>query len=106
LPKLTKRARSLAGRIEFCYTRKHGSWLNSAENELSSLTCQCVSDRRFPDVATLCEETNAWSIDINTTQRGVDWQMRIDDARMKLKSVYPTIKLSVLSAILFPNLVR
>ena len=87
-----ERARSLVRRIEFCYTPKHGSWLNIAENELSSLTRQCVSDRRFPDVATLREETNAWSIDINTTQRGVDWQMRIDDARMKLKSVYPTIK--------------
>ena len=46
-----KRARSLVRRIEFCYTPKHGSWLNIAENELSSLTRQCVSDRRFADVA-------------------------------------------------------
>jgi hypothetical protein len=88
-----ERARSLVRRIDFCYTPKHGSWLNIAENELSSLTRQCVSDRRFPDVATLCEETDAWSTDVNATQRGVDWQMKIDDARTKLKSVYPTIKL-------------
>jgi hypothetical protein len=88
-----ERARNLVRRIEFCYTPKHGSWLNIAENELSSLTRQCVSDRRFPDVATLREETAAWSDDVNTTQRGVDWQMTIDDARTKLKSVYPTIKL-------------
>ena len=88
-----ERARSLVRRIEFCHTPKHGSWLNIAENELSSLTRQCVSDSRFADVATLREETDAWSTDVNATQRGVDWQMKIDDARMKLKSVYPTIKL-------------
>jgi len=80
-------------RIEFCYTPKHGSWLNIAENELSSLTRQCVSGRRFASVVALREETDAWSIDVNTAQRGVDWQMRIDDARTKLKSVYPKIKL-------------
>jgi len=88
-----ERARSLIRRIEFCYTPKHGSWLNIAENELSSLTRQCVADRRFADVATLQEETAAWSTDVTATQRGVDWQMKIDDARTKLKSVYPTIKL-------------
>ena len=47
-----ERARALVRRIEFCYTPKHGSWLNIAENELSSLTRQCVADRRFGDVAT------------------------------------------------------
>ncbi len=88
-----ERARALVRRIEFCYTPKHGSWLNIAENELSSLTRQCVSDRRFADVETLRAETKAWSKDVNATQRGVDWQMKIDDARTKLKSVYPTIKL-------------
>ena len=88
-----ERARALVRRLEFCYTPKHGSWLNIAENELSSLTRQCVADRRFGDVASLREETQAWSNDVNATQRGVDWQMKIDDARTKLKSVYPTIKL-------------
>jgi len=88
-----ERARSLIRRIEFCHTPKHGSWLNIAENELSSLTRQCVSGRRFADLGTLREETDAWSTDVNATQRGVDWQMKIDDARTKLKSVYPTIKL-------------
>jgi DDE superfamily endonuclease len=88
-----ERARQLVRRIEFCYTPKHGSWLNIAENELSSLTRQCVSDRRFGEIETLREETEAWSTDVNTTQRGVDWQMKIDEARTKLKSVYPTIKL-------------
>jgi hypothetical protein len=87
-----ERARALVRRIEFRHTPKHGSWLNIAENELSSLTRQCVAGRRFPDLETLRDETSAWSADVNSTQRGVDWQMRIDDARCKLKSVYPKIK--------------
>jgi hypothetical protein len=88
-----ERARQLVCRIEFCHTPKHGSWLNIAENELSSLTRQCVSGRRFEDIKTLQSETTAWSTDINRRQRGVDWQMKIDDARCKLTSVYPKIKL-------------
>lgn len=87
------RARRLVRRVEFRYTPKHGSWLNIAENELSSLTRQCVDGRRFPDIETLADETTAWSSDVNDTQRGVDWQMKIDDARCKLKSVYPKIRL-------------
>ena len=69
-----ERARALVRRLEFCYTPKHGSWLNIAENELSSLTRQCVADRRLGDIASLREETKAWSNDVNATQRGVDWQ--------------------------------
>jgi len=88
-----ERARQLVRRIEFRHTPKHGSWLNIAENELSSLTRQCVDGRRFGDVETLREETNAWSSDVNSTQRGVEWQMKVDDARCKLISVYPKIKL-------------
>ena len=87
-----ERARQLVRRIEFRHTPKHGSWLNIAENELSSLTRQCVSARRFGDIATLAKETSAWSTDVNKTQRGVDWQMKVDDARTKLKTVYPKIK--------------
>jgi hypothetical protein len=86
-------ARRLVRRIDFCYTPKHGSWLNIAENELSSLTRQCVAGRRFGDPQALRAETSAWSSDVNRTQRGVDWQMKIDDARCKLASIYPKIKL-------------
>ena len=78
-----------------CHTPKHGSWLNIAENELSSMTRQCVRGRRIGDLGTLHDEVSAWSTDVNGTQRGVDWQMKVDDARCptisKLKSVYPHI---------------
>jgi DDE superfamily endonuclease len=87
------RARSLVSRIEFHYTPKHGSWLNIAENELSSMTRQCVAGRRFGTTAELEDETTAWHEDVNNAQRGVDWQMKIDDARTKLQSVYPKIKM-------------
>jgi DDE superfamily endonuclease len=88
-----ERARQLVRRIEFRHTPKHGSWLNIAENELSSLTRQCIEGRRFEDIETMQAETAAWSKDVNRRQRGVDWQMKIDDARCKLTSVYPKIKL-------------
>ena len=82
-------ARSLVQRVEFRHTPKHGSWLNVAENELSSMTRQCVTGRRFGTIAELQRETAAWSQHSNANQRGVDWQFRIDDARIKLKTVYP-----------------
>lgn len=87
------RARAIVRRLRFCQTPKHGSWLNIAENELSALTRQCVSGRRFGRLSRLQSEIKAWSHDTNARQRGVDWQMKIGDARCKLKSVYPKIKL-------------
>jgi hypothetical protein len=80
-------------RIEFRHTPKHGSWLNIAENEPSSLTRQCVSGRRFADVRSLAREASVWATDVNSTQLAVDWHMKVDDARTKLKSIYPKIKL-------------
>ena len=86
------RARELVRRLEFCYTPKHGSWLNIAENELSAMTRQCPERTPHRRTSrTLHGEVSAWSSDTNDTQRGVDWQMKVDDARCKLKSVYPKI---------------
>ncbi len=85
-------ARELVRRIEFRYTPKHGSWLNISENELSSMTRQCLKGRRFETVQMLSKETAAWSSHSNEKQRTVDWQFTIDDARLKLKSLYPQSK--------------
>ena len=84
-------ARALVSRLEFHKTPKHGSWLNIAENELSCLTSQCVSGRRIGSEAELREQATAWYEAINSTQRGVEWQMKVEDARTKLKSLYPAI---------------
>ena len=86
------KARSYVKRIDFCYTPKHGSWLNIAENELSSMTRQCVSGRRFESIRKLQTEIGPWSNHSNKSQRGVDWQFKVKDARKKLKSLYPKIK--------------
>ena len=77
---------------EFCHTPKHGSWLNMAENELSAMTRQCVRGRRFATVEELRTQTTAWHEHSNARQRTVDWQFRIDDARVKLKSIYPKLE--------------
>lgn len=86
-----ERARRLVRRLDFCHTPKHGSWLNIAENELSAMTRQCITGRRFATIDLLREETAAWHAYTNDRQRGVDWQFKVDDARMKLKSVYPKL---------------
>ncbi|MGB3767279.1 MAG: hypothetical protein WA947_12030 [Phormidesmis sp.] len=56
------------------------------------MTRQGVSGRRFGKVETLRDEIAAWSTDINNIQQGVDWRMKVEDARCKLISVYPKIK--------------
>jgi hypothetical protein len=86
------KARSYVKRIDIRYTPKHGSWLNIAENELSSMTRQCVSGRRFESIRKLQTEIKHWSDHSNKKQRGVDWQFKVKDARKKLKSLYPKIK--------------
>jgi DDE superfamily endonuclease len=85
-------ARELVRRLEFRYTPKHGSWLNIAENELSSMTRQCLGDHRFGSTTELAEQTAAWAATSNQKQRGVDWQFCVDDAHAKLKSLYPKIE--------------
>jgi hypothetical protein len=87
-----EKARAYVKRIKFCYTPKHGSWLNVAECELSCLTSQCLTGRRIAELVELQKEITAWSDKTNAKQRGVDWQFRIEDARIKLKRLYPKIK--------------
>ncbi len=79
-------------RIEFVFTPKHGSWLNVAECELSCMTSQCLAGRRIGEIDELQAEITAWSTRTNEKQRGVDWQFKIDDARTKLKRLYPKLK--------------
>src|SRR5262249_11339882 len=66
------------------------SWLNMAEIELRALTGQCL-DRRMPDMATLHKETSAWEQRRNARHQGVDWQFTTQNARIKLKRLYPQI---------------
>jgi hypothetical protein len=83
-------ARRLAGRFEWHYTPKHGSWLNMAESELSVVARQCL-DRRIPDKATLTDEIVAWEKERNRKHAKADWQFTTADARIKLKRLYPVL---------------
>lgn len=82
-------ARRLLDKLEFHYTPKHGSWLNMAEIEFSVLTRQCL-DRRIPDATTLCLEVDAWETERNTKATKVNWRFTTEDARIKLKRLYPS----------------
>ncbi len=81
-------AYALAQRLEIHHTPKHGSWLNIAEIELSALTRQCL-DRRISDLDVLNTELAAWQAATNADQRQVDWQFTTEDARIKLRHLYP-----------------
>lgn len=85
-------ARRLLERLEMHYTPKHGSWLNMAETELSVLATQCL-DRRIPDPTLLTQEVAAWERRRNDAQCRVDWQFTTQDARIKLKRLYPSFQL-------------
>ena len=87
-----KGARRLARRLDIHYTPNHGSWLNIAEIELSALSRQCLK-RRIPDMPALRRETHGWEQTRNENQKGVDWQFTTDDARIKLKNLYPHIQM-------------
>ncbi len=85
-----KEARRLLDKLEFCYTPKHGSWLNMAEIEFSLLSRQCMSDR-MADRAYLTQEVSAWVAHRNAIKSEVNWRFTTEDARIKLKHLYPSI---------------
>ena len=84
-------ARRIAERLEIHYTPKHGSWLNIAEIELGILARQCL-DRRIPGQVVLGQETKAWQNQRNRDSIRVDWRFTTKDARIKLKSLYPSLQ--------------
>jgi DDE superfamily endonuclease len=83
-------ARRLVERFEWVYTPKHGSWLNMAESELAVLSSQCL-DRRIPDKQKLTTEVAAWQRDRNRHHAKTDWQFTTENARVKLKHLYPLL---------------
>ena len=83
-------ARRIIDKLEFHYTPKHGSWLDMAEIELSILSRQCL-DRRIPDQDTLRKEIKAWEDKRNECKATMDWRFTTEDARIKLKRLYPKV---------------
>lgn len=85
-------AKRLAMKLEIHHTPKHGSWLNMAEIEASVLRRQCLDGRRIPDRASLARELLAWERRRNRKRATIDWRFTMDDARIKLKRLYPSIE--------------
>ena len=84
-------ARRIAERLEVHNTPKHGSWLDMAEIEIGVMARQCL-DRRIPDQSALRREVAAWQAQRNRDGIRVDWRFTTEDARIKLKSLYPSIQ--------------
>ncbi len=82
-------AARIAARLEIHYTPKHGSWLNVAEIEIGAMVRQCLN-RRIPDRAAMCRQTGAWAERRNREKAAVNWRFTTADARVRLKSLYPS----------------
>ena len=83
-------AKRLADKLEIHYTPKHGSWLNMAEIEFSHLNRQCL-DRRIESKEILQQEVTAWMAERNQQKASMQWQFTVEDARIKLKRLYPLV---------------
>jgi hypothetical protein len=83
-------AKALWDRFEFVYTPKHGSWLNMAEIELNVLIKQCLN-RRIDTMVEMQTEVAAWQARRNNRNATINWQFTTQDARIKLKRLYPTL---------------
>ena len=87
-----EKAKALWNRFEFVFTPKHGSWLNMAEIELNVLIGQCLN-RRISDIEVMRSEVKAWEVARNGMKAKVNWQFTAEDARIKLKRLYPTLEM-------------
>lgn len=83
-------AKRIADRLEIHYTPKHGSWLNMAEIELGVLTRQCLC-KYIPEKEQMIGEIFVWEQQRNQADATVDWHFTTDDARIKLKRLYPVL---------------
>lgn len=83
-----KKADALAARLELVFTPVHGSWLNIAEMQISIISRQCLTNR-VPDLKTLRIIMRAWTAKRNRAAHVVKWQFSKQQARIKLRHLYP-----------------
>lgn len=84
-------AKRILSKLDLQHTPKHGSWLNMAECELSVLSRQCIGGR-MDQIEQIAEAARAWAEHRNQQKTGIDWQFTTQDARIKLKTLYPQIQ--------------
>lgn len=84
------KAKAPADRFEFVHTPKHGSRLNMAGIELNVMIGQCLK-RRIATLDGATRELAAWKKSGDAINGVVNWQFTAEDARVKLKRLYPTL---------------
>jgi hypothetical protein len=82
--------KTLLDRFEFIHTPKHGSWLNMAEIELRVLSNQCLN-RRIDTMTEVRRQVSAWEKERNNKEAVINWRFTTEDARIKLKRLYPSV---------------
>lgn len=87
-------ARRIAKKLDVHYTPKHGSWLDIAEIGINIITRECL-DRRIPSIEDLRRELQSWNDDYDKNPSPIHWQFKSEDARIKLKSLYPDIERNI-----------
>ncbi len=83
-------ARRIAKKLEVYYTPKHRSWLDIAEIAINIITMECL-DRRIPSIDELKKELKVWNDFYDKNPTPINWQFKTQDARIKLKRLYPDI---------------
>lgn len=83
-------AHRLARKLEIHYTPRNGSWLNMAEIDLSALSRDYL-DQRIGSEEELINGLTAWQERRNRNQSNVKWLFTTEDARVRLRTLYPPI---------------
>ena len=83
-------AKRIWDRFEFVFSPKHGRRLNMAEKELHVLNGQCLN-RHIGTIDKVKTEVQAWQEHRNNKNAKINWQFTNEDARVKLKRLYPSI---------------
>ena len=83
-------ARQIARHLEIHYTPIHASWLNMAEIEIGLLSKQCLS-QSLSSFELMARQVNAWTLNRNAVCSTVHWRFSTNDARCKLRKLYPVI---------------
>jgi hypothetical protein len=80
-------AERILSKIEFHYTPKHASWLNTAEIEINVMDIECTG-RRIGDMDTLTREVAAWTKRRNDQKKKINWKFTKELADKKLSKYY------------------
>lgn len=83
----TAEAKQILEKVTFCYTPKHGSWLNMAEIEINVMARECIGNKIGNDLL-LKQRLRAWTDQRNKEQKKIHWTFTRQKADAKLSKYY------------------